>query len=462
MKVNKLLLSLILSLSVTNFAVTSAFAADDAETLYKTYEQKLEAGDLNGAYEALNERSKTDPDNFEYVKDEIAFILNYSTDKSEAIPLIEHELEKAESKKDEQWLAHFNEIYAATLYMLGDNQNSYARCQKALSYYVGKDGDAELSEIYKLMVVVCDGLGKYDEALNYGLKSVDLKRKLSGNESEDVANALSALSFVYLRLNDLEKATEAINQSEEIYKKIGVEEPSFYQNKATIATAKKEYVEARELYSKALEIARKAKLTDRVIQNLKSLSNVAYSQEKAEDAVSYMDEAVATIASTYGESSPAYASILREKGVLERNLGKYEESMSTLGKALKMFDDTDGMCSYESQETLLEMYRCACLIVSNDVEKLRPMAKAFISDKYFLLEQEGKDPVYLLTFGEWRMNSAGSVFDYIPEVINNDVEVTYSADGKDVSRTTSLALGEFKLSMQRDKKLHDELSKIAE
>lgn len=462
MKVNKLLLSLILSLSVTNFAVTSAFAANDADALYKTYEQKLEAGDLNGAYEALNERSKTDPDNFEYVKDEIAFILNYSTDKNEAIPLIEQGLEKAESKKDEQWLPRFNEIYAGTLYMLGDNQNSYARCQKALSYYEGKEGDLELSNIYQLMIVVCDGLGKYEEALNYGLKAVDLKRKLSGNESEDVASALSALSFAYLRLDELEKATEAINQSEEIYKKIGVEEPSFYQNKATIATAKKDYVEARELYSKALEIARKAKLTDRVIQNLKSLSNVAYSQEKAEDAVSYMDEAVVTIASTYGESSPAYASILREKGVLERDLGKYEESMSTLGKALKMFDDADGMRSYESQETLLEMYRCACLIVSNDVEKLRPMAKAFISDKYFLLEQEGKDPVYLLTFGEWRMNRAGSIFDYIPEVINNDVAVTYSSDGKDVSRTTSLALGEFKLSMQRDKNLHDELSKIAE
>lgn len=460
MKVNKLLLCIILSLSVTNFAATSAFAADDV--LYKTYEQKLEAGDLNGAYEALNERSKADPDNFEYAKDEIAFILNFSSDKSEAIPLIEQGLEKAESKKDEQWLPRFNELYAGTLYMLGDNQNSYARCQKALSYYVGKDGDEELSNIYKLMIVVCDGLGKNDEALNYGLKTVDLKRKLFGNESEDVASALSTLSVAYLRLNDLEKATEAINESEEIYKKLGVEDPSFYQNKATIAATKKDYVEARELYSKALEIARKENQIDRVIQNLKSLSNVAYSQEKADDAISYMDEAVETIASTYGESSPAYASILRAKGVLERDLGKYEEAMSILGKALKMFDDTDGMRSIESQQTLLEMYRCACLIASNDVEKLRPMAKAFISDKYFLLEQEGKNPVYLLTFGDWGMNHAGSIFDYIPEVINNDVEVTYSADGKEVTRTTSLALGEFKLSMQRDKKLHEELSKIAE
>lgn len=456
MKINKLLLSLILVLSVSN-----VYAADDAKALYGTYEQKLKDGDLNGAYEALSARSKTDPDNFEYIKDEVGFLLDYSNDKSEAIPLIEQALAKAESKKDEQWLPRFNEMYAGTLYLTGNNQKAYEIAKKALSYYVGKEEDEELSRIYQLMIAICDVKGKYEEALNYGLKALELRRKVFGNESEDVASTLSALSFIYLRLNDLEKATESISQSEQIYKKIGVEEPSFYQNKAVIATEKKDFVEARELFTKALELARKAGDNERVIQNLKSLSNVANVQEKLEDAVSYMNEAVSIAASTYGEASPLYASSLREKGVLERDLNRYEDAMNTLGSALKIFDNTDGMRSQESQQTLLEMYRCACLIVTNDVEKLRPIAKEFMSDKYFLLEQESKDPVYLLSFGEWKMNNAGSVFDYIPEVIDNDVEVTYTADGNEVLSTTSLDLGHFNLSMQRDKKLHDNLSELA-
>lgn len=456
MKLNKLLLSLILVLSVTN-----VYAADDAKALYETYEQKLKDCDLNGAYEALSIRSKTDPDNFEYVKDEVGFLLDYSNDKSEAIPLIEQALAKAESKKDEQWLPRLNEMYAGTLYLTGNNQKAYEIAKKALSYYVGKEGDEELSRIYQLMIAICDGQGMYEEALNYGLKALDLRRKIFGNESEDVASTLSALSFIYLRLNDLEKATESISQSENIYKKIGVEEPSFYQNKAVIATEKKDFVEARELFTKALELARKAGDNDRVIQNLKSLSNVADVQEKLDDAVSYMNEAVSIAASTYGEASPLYASSLREKGVLERDLNRYEDAMNTLGSALKIFDSTDGMRSQESLQTLLEMYRCACLIVTNDVEKLRPIAKEFMSDKYFLLEQESKDPVYLLSFGEWKMNNAGSIFDYIPEVIDNDVEVTYTADGNEVLSTTSLELGHFNLSMQRDKKLHEKLSELA-
>lgn len=456
MKLNKLLLSLILVLSVTN-----VYAADDAKALYETYEQKLKDGDLNGAYEALSIRSKTDPDNFEYVKDEVGFLLDYSNDKSEAIPLIEQALVKAESKKDEQWLPRLNEMYAGTLYLTGNNQKAYEIAKKALSYYVGKEGDEELSRIYQLMIAICDGQGMYEEALNYGLKALELRRKVFGNESEDVASSLSALSFIYLRLNDLEKANESISQSENIYKKIGVEEPSFYQNKAVIATEKKDFVEARALFTKALDLARKAGDNDRVIQNLKSLSNVADVQEKSEDAVSYMNEAVSIAASTYGEASPLYASSLREKGVLERDLNRYEDAMNTLGSALKIFDSTDGMRSQESQQTLLEMYRCACLIVTNDVEKLRPIAKEFMSDKYFLLEQESKDPVYLLSFGEWKMNNAGSIFDYIPEVIDNDVEVTYTADGNEVLSTTSLELGHFNLSMQRDKKLHENLSELA-
>lgn len=456
MKLNKLLLSLILVLSVSN-----VYAADDAKALYENYEQKLKDGDLNGAYEALSARSKTEPDNFEYIKDEVGFLLDYSNDKSEAIPLIEQALAKAESKKDEQWMPRFNEMYAGTLYLTGNNQKAYEIAKKALSYYVGKEGDEELSIIYQLMIAICDVKGKYEEALNYGLKALELRRKVFGNESEDVASTLSALSFVYLRLNDLEKASEAISQSEEIYKKIGVEEPSFYQNKAVIATEKKDFVEARELFTKALELARKAGDNDRVIQNLKSLSNVANVQEKSEDAVSYMNEAVSITASTYGEASPLYASSLREKGVLERDLNRYEEAMNTLGSALKIFDNTDGMRSQESQQTLLEMYRCACLIVTDDVEKLRPIAKEFMSDKYFLLEPESKAPVYLLSFGEWKMNNAGSIFDYIPEVIDNDVEVTYTADGNKVLSTTSLELGHFNLSMQRDKKLHENLSKLA-
>ena len=89
-----------------------------------------------------------------------------------------------------------------------------------------------------------------------------------------------------------------------------------------------------------------------------------------------------------------------------------------------------------------------------------PKAKDFMSDKFFSLEVEGKDPVFLLAFAEWKFNCAVCIFDYIPTVINDNVDIVYSKDGKASKKMKSDKLGSFSVSIKRDKNHHDELLKL--
>ena len=85
-----------------------------------------------------------------------------------------------------------------------------------------------------------------------------------------------------------------------------------------------------------------------------------------------------------------------------------------------------------------------------------------MSDKFFTLETEDSSPVFLLALGEWKMNSAACLFDYIPTVIDNNVDVLLSSDGSTTQKVQSSQLGTFNVSMQRDKVRHDELLKLME
>lgn len=156
------------------------------------------------------------------------------------------------------------------------------------------------------------------------------------------------------------------------------------------------------------------------------------------------------------------ASVLNEKGLFEHSCGQYAKAMDTFADALGIYDKAYGERSQQSHDVLLSMYRCACDIVVNDDEAALKKAKDFMSDKFFTLETEDSSPVFLLAFGEWKMNSAACLFDYIPTVIDNNVDVLFSSDGSTVQKVQSSQLGTFNVSMQRDKARHDELLKLME
>ncbi len=456
MKNKNIILPLVLALSISE-----VYATDDANTLYKTYETLLNQGDLNGAYEALNKRSSKDRENLQYIYDEISFLMEYSNDKRTAIPLIEQALSIAEGKQDMYWLTRLNEMLAGALFIVGDAPAAYETGKKAISYYEGKDTDKEFADICQLMVGICTALEMHDEAILYGKNALDVRLKLFGENNELVASTLSALSVSYLKAEDLKNAINSIEKSEKIYSSLGIEEPSFYQNKASIAFAQNKFDEAQDLFSKAFDLCKnKEGNVDRQISILQSLSVCAEKQNKIDEALDYVDEQVNLAASYFGENHTTYASAIKEKALFEQHIGNYSKALDTFTKALNIYDKSLGQDSQQSHDILVSMYRCACEIVVNGNKDAMPKAKDFMSDKFFSLEVEGKDPVFLLAFAEWKFNCAVCIFDYIPTVINDNVDIVYSKDGKASKKMKSDKLGSFSVSIKRDKNHHDELLKL--
>ena len=77
MKVSNKIIFLIFA-SLVSLAHASA---DQSAALYEKYEYSLKHEDLNGAYEALNQRRRIDDKNLKYISDESEFLLQYSNDQ---------------------------------------------------------------------------------------------------------------------------------------------------------------------------------------------------------------------------------------------------------------------------------------------------------------------------------------------------------------------------------------------
>lgn len=69
-------------------------------------------------------------------------------------------------------------------FFLGDYEEAYETGRKALSFFKGDEKDEELSDISQLMVGICTALNRHDEAVKYGLQSLDIRRTTAGENSQ--------------------------------------------------------------------------------------------------------------------------------------------------------------------------------------------------------------------------------------------------------------------------------------
>ena len=434
-------------------------SADQASALYDKYEYSLKHDDLNGAYDALNQRRQLDDKNLKYIYDEGEFLLQYSNDQGYTKELIETGLKIAKDNKDKYWIPRYLEILAGILFQEGNIQQAYDTGIEAYSSLKGEHDDEELSDICQLLIGICTSLEKNDEALKYGLQALNIRRSVLGNNQVKTASTLTALGLVYLNNNDYEHAHFVLNESEQIYKRLGIEDETNVNNQGVLAFAQQHFADAYKLLSRAFDLTKQkfGNKHSKLIGILKSLSVTSERLNNYDEATSYIKEAYDIASSIYGKEHQICAELLCEQGLLANKRKFYGESMNKFTEALKIYDNLFGETSQNSQQTLISMYRCACDIVVSNATKDIQIAKDFMSDKYFTLRNEGDDPLYLLAFGQWHMNNAACIFDYIPTVINDDVKILLSADKTSIQEIRSSDLNNFTVSIIRNKQIHDEL-----
>ena len=174
-------------------------STDQASSLYDKYEYSLKHDDLNGAYEALNQRRQLDNKNLKYIYDEGEFLLQYSNNQGYTKELIETGLKIAKDNKDKYWIPRYLEILAGILFQEGNIQPAYDTGIEAYSSLKGEQDDEERSDICQLLIGICTSLEKNDEALNYGLQALNIRRRVLGNNHRKTASTLTALSGISIK-----------------------------------------------------------------------------------------------------------------------------------------------------------------------------------------------------------------------------------------------------------------------
>ena len=187
-----------------------------------------------------------------------------------------------------------------------------------------------------------DSQGKYEEAEPYYQQSLAMMRKLLGNEHPHVATSLNNLAGLYKSQGKYEEAEPYYQQSLEMWRKLlGNEHPdvaSSLNNLAGLYDSQGKYEEAEPYYQQSLEMRRKLLGNEHpdVAQSLNNLAGLYKSQGKYEEAEPYYQQSLEMWRKLLGNEHPDVATSLNNLAGLYYSQGKYEEAEPYYQQSLEM------------------------------------------------------------------------------------------------------------------------------
>lgn len=169
--------------------------AEKAMSLYKKQGTKSE---LANAYMAL--MSSTE----------------FTVSLQESIVLVEKALELY--KQDENMMEHADALHDLAYLHMSEGKAKFAQDEwkESLVLYK-KAGFEQVQRVHSLIAIAYNELGKMDEALDSGLKAVQLIEKFNDNSSE-AAEAYNYVGIIYSNIKDIEKANYYFQKAHRIAK----------------------------------------------------------------------------------------------------------------------------------------------------------------------------------------------------------------------------------------------------
>lgn len=189
------------------------------------------------------------------------------------------------------------------------------------------------------LALVYNTTGKYNQAEEYEIIALQIRQKLFGETSEEVAASYNDLGLIYTG-TDLDKALESYEKALEIYQKLhGNEHPKI----AIAATNIGINYRQLKLYGDAINNFESAKkIWEKIYPNghpnqaivLRNLA-LTYTQMRDEKAtLGYFSKALEVYKKAYGEKHPDISSTYNELGIFDLNNQKYEDALKSFQRAL--------------------------------------------------------------------------------------------------------------------------------
>lgn len=269
--------------------------------------------------------------------------------------------------------------------------------------------------------------GKYDQALVFYHKSLDIKMKLLGENDPSVSGLLNNIALALVKKEELDKALEFYQKSVDLkLKRLGGMHPSLstsYSNIGAVWRKKGEYEKALSYYEKSIYI--KLKVLGEDNNSLAPVyNNVGFlwaDQGKYDLALEWYSKSLKIKTKNFGTDHFSLASSYRNIGSAWRKKGEYDKAVEFYEKSLDLKKKFLGNDHTDVADILYSLGDCY------QATNQHPKAIDHFSEA-FELQKKGK---HLLRIGECHesLNNAKEALKFYilaAETFKNDQEFTIS------------------------------------
>ncbi len=186
--------------------------------------------------------------------------------------------------------------------------------------------------------------GQYNSALEWYLKALEIRKKISGEDHPDTATSYNNIATIYQSLGQNEHALkwhlEALEIRERVLGKEHLHTANSYNNIAQIYADQWEFDLAMEWHLKALAINEKVLNWDhpRIATSYNNIGGVYYRQAKYDLAIEWYLKALAIVKKVLGEFHPYTATTYNNIGCVYNDQGDYDLALDYYQKDLKIIE----------------------------------------------------------------------------------------------------------------------------
>ena len=272
-------------------------------------------------------------------------------------------------------------------FSIGNFKRTQEFLEKALQLTRYESDEKYKSNILNNLGLVKWRQDKYDEALKYIFKSLEIREKLEPqNESEiegkkeTISQCYDNLGVIYYSLRNYEKALEYLKKSLEIKKSLKKTDQIALtlNNIGAILRETGKYDEALKFLTESLEFKEKSDNRMGIINSLLNIASIYREMKKYDEATKYFDRILKLCDETDNKVELAMTEIEIAKVKIEQD--KMDEAIEFLEKSLSIGEEIDAP----------NIIRESCEQLSNIYEKIGDFRNALI---YFKKSIAAKDRI---------------------------------------------------------------------
>jgi len=254
--------------------------------------------------------------------------------------------------------------------------------------------------------------GRYDEALQFAERTLEIRERFLGTEHRDVAATIDSIGGIYTDRGEYGKAESLDRRALAIREKaLGKDHPATgasLNNLGELYYYQGKYAEAELLYKRSLDIREEALGKDHpsTSESLNNLAVLYHSQGKYAEAESLFKRALDIHKKALAKDHPNTARSLNNLALLYQSQGKYAEAEPLYKRALAICEKARGKDHPEtagSLDSLADLYRAqgkyaeaeplykrVLDIYEKTLAKDHPLTGASLNNLAFLYYSQGK------------------------------------------------------------------------